>query len=401
MSVSPRFINNNEIHPYRESARGVRNVLVILGTPIDAVTMEGALDRIDELVTVGRATGRTHQIATVNADFVVKALSDPQLRRILQDADMATADGMPLVWGARMLGVPIKSRVTGVDMVNRMAERAALRGYSLYLLGAAPGVAQRAAEILCARYPGLRIVGVASPSQQAVAGNDPAIIATIRAANPDILLVAFGNPKQEKWIHTHTEQLCTPVMMGVGGTFDFVAGVTKRAPRWMQDTGLEWLHRLLQEPRRLWRRYAVDLVGFGFYFLWQWWVMRRLRRPVERVSTPVLKVVGETTILNVTGSLDASNHGAFAELADAALSQRPYLVINLAQAEFLDSSAIGTLVALTKKARGAGGNVWLAATPPALTRILSMLRLEQFLDLCEDLDRALALSNTYRAKERA
>lgn len=386
---------NNQIYQQRRKESAVRNVLVMLGTPIDAVTMDGALARIDELVAIGRATGKSHQVATVNADFLVKALSDPQLRRILQEADMATADGMPLVWGARMLGVPLQSRVTGVDMVNRIAQRAAMRGYSLYLLGAASGVAQRAAEILCGRYPGLKIAGFASPSSQAVASEDPAIIAAIRAADPDILLVAFGNPKQEKWIYAHTLELGAPVMMGVGGTFDFIAGVTKRAPLWMQDSGLEWLHRLVQNPRRLWRRYAVDLFGFGFFFLCQWWVMRQLQKPSNQESIPMPHVIEDTVVLDIEGSLDASNHQAFAEVALAYLTRQPYLILNLAKADFLDSSAIGTIVILTKQARAAGGNVWLVCVPATVRRVLSLLRLEQFLDICSDQKSALAIRKTY------
>ena len=389
MTISYTIMGENELHPPRKKAQGVRNVLIMLGTPIDAVTMEGALDRVDELVRLGRATGRSHQIATVNADFIVKSLSDPQLRRILQDADMATADGMPLVWGARMLGVQLQGRVTGVDMVTLIAERASLRGYSLYLIGAAPGVAQRAADTLCQRHPALRVVGVASPSAQAVASGDPAITDAIRAANPDILLVAFGNPKQEKWIYANAQQLGAPVTMGVGGTFDFIAGVTKRAPLWMQDAGLEWLHRLLQEPRRLWRRYAVDLVGFGYFFLCQWWVMRQLRKSPNQVSAPRPEVIEDTIVLNVQGSLDASNHLEFAELAHAALAKQPYLIVNLAQAEFLDSSAIGTIVALTKHARTVGGRVWLVSVPPTITRVITLLRLEQFLEIHDNQESAL------------
>lgn len=146
--------------------QNMRKLLIILGVPIDDLTLPAALDQIDEFVEIGRATGTSHQIATINADFVTKALDDPELRLILQEADMATADGMPLVWGARLLGVPLEGRVTGADLVPALAERAAQKGYSMYMLGAAPGIAQRAADILCERYPGLKIAGVYSPPQQ-------------------------------------------------------------------------------------------------------------------------------------------------------------------------------------------------------------------------------------------
>src|SRR3954464_7016393 len=141
----------------------MRKLLIILGVPVDDLNMSEALARLEEFIRIGRATGKSHQIATVNADFVVNSLHDPELRRILQESDMATADGMPLVMGARMLGVPLTGRVTGADMVPALAERAAQKGYSVYLLGARPGIAKQAAYILQSRNPGLNIVGVVSP----------------------------------------------------------------------------------------------------------------------------------------------------------------------------------------------------------------------------------------------
>lgn len=368
----------------------MRKVLVILGIPIDKVTMSDALERIDGFISTGRRTGKWHQIATVNADFIVKSLHDPILRRILQRVDMATADGMPLVWGARRLGAPLKGRVTGVDMVPAIAERAAQKGYSLYLLGAAPGVAQQAADMLVKRYPALEIAGVSSPSKAAVRRGDPAIIEACRAANPDILLVAFGNPKQEKWIDTHAEALGVPVMMGVGGAFDFITGTTTRAPEWMQSCGLEWLHRLLHEPNRLWKRYANDLVGFSYFFLRQWWEMRRGTVRTADGVNPQRSSMNETNILALQGRLDVSNQHPFVATASETLSDDPYLIVNLADVEFLDSSVIGTLVALTKQARDAGGDLWLTNVPSSIERVLSLLRLEQFLAICDDVDTALA-----------
>lgn len=373
----------------------VRKLLVILGTPIDDVTMSEALDRIDEFIAFGRQSGKGHQIATVNADFVVKSLHDAKLRRILQESDMATADGMPLVWSARLLGVPLADRVTGADMVPALAQRAAEKGYSIYLLGAAPGVAQQAAEVLQERYPGLRIAGVSSPSPELVARRDPSIVEACRAARPDILLVAFGNPKQEKWIYDQAADLSIPVMMGVGGTLDFIAGVTKRAPEWMQRSGWEWLYRLAQEPRRLWKRYAVDLVGFTYFFLWQFWVMRQGNMPTAVLPNSETLFVQDTAIINVQGRLDSSNQMTFAETAHRCLADSPYLIINLSQTEFLDSAAIGTLVALTKQARDAGGELWLTNVPEPIARVLTLLRLEQLFAICDDVDQALEIRATH------
>jgi len=367
----------------------MRKLLIILGTPIDDINMGEALDRIEDFIATGRMTGKGHQIATVNADFVVKSLHDAELRRILQEADMATADGMPLVWSARLLGVPIEGRVTGADMVPALAKRAAEKGHSLYFLGAAPGIAEKAAKILQQRYPGLTIAGIASPSPEAVQNGDPAIIAACKAAKPDILLVAFGNPKQEKWIYRHAEELGIPVMIGVGGTFDFIAGVTRRAPQWMQQSGLEWIYRLLQQPGRLWKRYTTDFFGFGYFFLWQWWVMRQKGSSSPLLPTSELITVRETVIMNVQGRLDRGNQHAFMEKAYRALAEQPYLIINLAQTEFLDSSVIGTLVALCKQAREKGGNLWLANVPLTIRQVFSLLRLEQFFNICHNVEEAL------------
>jgi N-acetylglucosaminyldiphosphoundecaprenol N-acetyl-beta-D-mannosaminyltransferase len=372
----------------------MRKLLIILGIPIDDLTMPEALDRLDEFVRVGRATGKSHQVATVNADFVVKALDDPELRGILQGTDMATADGMPLVWGARLLGVDLAGRVTGADMVPALAERACERGYSLYLLGAAPGVAARAAEILQARHPGLRIAGVVSPPYGSILEMDPAIVEGVRQARPDILLVAFGNPKQEKWISMHSRTLSVPVMIGIGGTLDFIAGVTRRAPDWMQRSGLEWLFRLVQEPKRLWRRYVVDLAGFGLFFVRQWWAMRGSRVPSTVLpaseSLSETLIVDGTAILPLRGRLERGNQDAFVRRADEALDVTPYLILDMTRAEFLDSSAFGTLVGLTKRAREAGGEVWLAGVSEQVSRVITLLRLDHFYEIRPDTTSALA-----------
>jgi N-acetylglucosaminyldiphosphoundecaprenol N-acetyl-beta-D-mannosaminyltransferase len=207
---------------------------------------------------------------------------------------------------------------------------------------------------------------------------DPAIIEDIKAADPDILLVAFGNPKQEKWIGMYRRELSVPVMIGVGATLDFIAGHRKRAPKWMQLVGLEWFHRLVQEPRRLWRRYVVDLVAFSAFFVRQWWIMRRGFKPVTRLPVEDAVVVNNTAILTLRGRLTIENYRPFYEIGQRALSTTSTLVINMAQAEFLDSSAIGLLIELARQARSKGGELWLASVPPEVERTLSVLRLENF-----------------------
>lgn len=370
----------------------MRKLLIILGVPIDDLDMPQALARLESFILAGRATGRTHQIATINADFVVNSLHDPDLRRILQEADMATADGMPLVLGARLLGVPLADRVTGADLVPALAERSAQQGYSIFLLGARPGVGARAAEILQELYPGLRIAGAISPPNLPIEQMDPAILDEIRAARPDILLVAFGNPKQEKWIRMYAHELTVPVCIGVGGTFDMIAGVTRRAPAWMQRSGLEWLYRLAQEPRRLWRRYVHDMLYFGYFFVRQWWAMRQGTAPAPLLPTSETIIIEQTVILNIEGRMDLNNCAAFVERAEAAMQSSPNLIVNLSRATFLDSSAMGALVALANRARGAGGSLRLAAAPAEIARTLTLVRLDQFFDIYHDVEAAMEFS---------
>ncbi|MEJ2749347.1 MAG: WecB/TagA/CpsF family glycosyltransferase [Anaerolineae bacterium] len=376
----------------------MRKLLIILNVPIDDLNMAEALARLESFVEVGRATGKTHQIATVNADFAVKALRDPELRYLLQEVDMATADGMPLVWGARLLGVPLEDRVTGADMVPALAERAAQKGYSIYFLGAAPGVAARAAEILQERFPGLKVAGVCSPPYSSILETDRSILDDIKSARPEILLVAFGNPKQEKWIGMYGRDLGVPVMIGVGGTLDFIAGQTKRAPEWMQRTGLEWVYRLFQEPRRLWRRYVVDLTAFGSFFVRQWWVMRQGPPPAPLLPTMGSVIVGDTAVIAVKERLTLDNQTDFLEKGQELLAETPFLVINLAQTTFVDSSGMGALVGLAKQARDLGGKLWLAAVPQTVQQTLSLMRLDRFFDIVDDVEAGFAAHQTREAE---
>jgi len=380
----------------------MRKLVVILCAPVDNLNMQEALARIEEFIIEGHKTGKTHQIATVNADFVVKALSDPELRHLLQEADMATADGMPLVWGARLLGTPLEERVAGADMVPALAEISAQKGYSMFFLGGAPGMAARAGEILQAKHPDLNIVGVISPPQSSVLEMDPSIIEKIKNARPDILLVAFGNPKQEKWIGMYGRELGVPVMIGVGGTFDFITGQTKRAPLWMQNIGMEWLYRLAQEPKRLWKRYVVDLAAFGSFFVRQWWMTRGRQIPSPLLPEADVMVIDKIAILNIVGQVDFRNSSTITQKGQQALETTPNLIVNLEQTTFLDSTGIGALVGLAKRARDAGGQMKLAAVPESVMKVLTMLRLNQFFEFIKRIEEGLGFSKStnYKSGER-
>jgi N-acetylglucosaminyldiphosphoundecaprenol N-acetyl-beta-D-mannosaminyltransferase len=191
------------------------------------------------------------------------AQRDSQFMTVLQGADMVLADGTGLLWAAKRQGQALPERVTGSDGIYQLAKRAAQVGWSMYLLGAAPGIAERTADILQQRYPGLHIAGTfaGTPSET----DYPEIAARIKSTNPDILLVAYGAPNQDLWIAKYMQDLQTPVNIGIGGAFDHVVGVRRRAPGWLIRLNLEWLWRLITQPWR-WRR-QLDLPRFVFSVL--------------------------------------------------------------------------------------------------------------------------------------
>jgi N-acetylglucosaminyldiphosphoundecaprenol N-acetyl-beta-D-mannosaminyltransferase len=223
--------------------------VVILGVRVHAVSMSATLDWIEAAVTARLP----RQLCTANPEFLMAAQRDREFFDLLNQADLVIPDGVGLVWAARWLGRPIPGRVAGSDLVGLIAERASQRGWRLFFLGAAEGVAQRAAEILQARYPGWVLAGAFAGSPRPE--DEPALVERLRAARPDVLLVAYGAPAQDKWIARNRERLGVPLSLGVGGSFDFLAGVARRAPVWVQRLNLEWLHRLIQQPwraRRIW-----------------------------------------------------------------------------------------------------------------------------------------------------
>jgi len=219
----------------------------ILGVRVHDVTMEEAL----RIVAGFLAKGGAHQICTVNPEFVMHARRDPAFFRVLEEADLNVPDGVGLLWAGRILRQPLRERVPGVELMEALAVRAAERGWRVFLLGAAEGVADRAAAVLQARYPGLIVAGTFAGSPRPE--DAPHILERLRKARPDLLFVAYGAPQQDLWIARYQPELGIPVAMGVGGAFDFIAGVVPRAPRWMREIGLEWLYRLIRQPWR-WRR---------------------------------------------------------------------------------------------------------------------------------------------------
>lgn len=221
----------------------------------DVLSFDGALDAI----TTRIAAGAGGYVVTPNVDHVCLAEVDANLRDAYRDATLSLVDGMPLLWLARALGNPLPEKISGSDLIRPLMARAAERRWRVYFLGGKPGVGAKAAAVLQQDYPGLNIVGMDSPPLGFE--RDPAqaelAIAKLRAASPELVLVALGCPKQELWMHQFVHAYAPALALGIGASLDFIAGEVKRSPAWMSRIGLEWLYRLLQEPRRMASRYLV------------------------------------------------------------------------------------------------------------------------------------------------
>ncbi len=234
----------------------MKDSVQILGVRVDNVTMEAALARVEGFLR----EGGLHQIATVNPEFVVLAQKNKAFRDVLNAAALNVPDGVGLMWAARRLGQPLQERVTGQELVDRIAALSAACRWRIFMLGAREGVAEKARAALERRHMGLVITGCYAGSPSRAEEDD--LVTRINASEADILFVAYGHPKQELWIARNAARLSVALAMGVGGTFDTLAGRVPRAPMWMRRAGLEWMYRLLREPRRLKRQLAIP------YFMW-------------------------------------------------------------------------------------------------------------------------------------
>lgn len=221
--------------------------VTLLGMRVDRVDMDDALALIERFVAGGGSAPR--HIVTADASMVVTSTQDPEFARIVAASDLVTPDGAGILWATKRRGTPIPAKVSGVDLAARCCALSGEKGWRLFFFGAAPGIAEEAAARMRARYPDANIVGFRdgffTPEEE------PKVVEQIRAARPDILLVALGIPKQEKFIDRNKAALGVPVCIGVGGTLDVFSGTVKRAPVWMQNAGLEWLYRLASNPKKI------------------------------------------------------------------------------------------------------------------------------------------------------
>ena len=281
---------------------------LVLGVPVADITLAETLDAIEELVADGRRHGRTHQICTVNVDFLVNAQRETHVGDILRRATICLPDGMPVVWASRLLGTPVRERVAGADLVPLLIEQSASRNWHVHVFGSSPDVADRAGSMLRERFPIARFTIQAGPRIADVADVADDVLDRIASVDADILCVALGNPKQELFIDVHRERLGVPVMIGVGGSVDMIVGEQRRAPSWMQRSGLEWLWRAGNDPRRLGPRYVRDLRLFVPALARDWWRSRK-DRVGHRLQTTPTDGCGETPDYSAEAKRRTTNRG--------------------------------------------------------------------------------------------
>jgi N-acetylglucosaminyldiphosphoundecaprenol N-acetyl-beta-D-mannosaminyltransferase len=262
-------VNSSPQRPLLNSPR--RGRVTVAGIPVDDLSEDEALDVIDKLIE----SGSPHYMTVVNAAKLVAADRDERLRQAILESSIVTADGMSVVWASRLLGRRLRERVTGIDMFERLVGHAAGRGLRVYFLGAREQAVRGAVERLRARHPSLAVAGYRDG--YFAPGESEAIAGAIRESRADLLFVAMGSPAQEDWIRSHLETTGVRFALGVGGSFDHVSGLARRAPAPFRRAGLEWLYRLAREPRRLWRRYLIGNT------LFVWLIAKQTAKKVWRV----------------------------------------------------------------------------------------------------------------------
>ncbi len=359
--------------------------VAILGVAVDNLTMEEVLDAVEADI----ADGGFHQIATANVDFLMKSIHDEELYETLASCDLVLADGAPLVWASRLMGSGLKERVAGADLVPQLARLSAERGYRLFLLGAEEESSAGTAAWMEKNHPGVCIAGRYSPKHRPLEEMDhEEILKRIEAARPDILLVAFGNPKQEKWLAMHRHRLEVPVCIGVGGSFDFLSGRIPRAPLWMQQSGMEWLYRTIQEPSRLAKRYISNAAGLLRYLPVQLaaMAMQGKRRQQTRISQ---EMIGSALVLRIDGDFTGALLARFESDVRSAVLAGSHVVLDMSNTAYIGADALASLIYVMNTARCWRRELWLAGLDRLLARVVGASRLRLFFRVAPKVAEAL------------
>ncbi len=368
----------------------------LFGLPISDVTMAEAVDHIAEAIE----TRSSYQIATANLDFARNARKDAFLHQVICDCNMVLPDGAPMLWAARLFRKPLKERVTGVDLVPELARLSAERGYTIFLLGSEGASASRAIAELEAQHPGVRIVGRYHPEKQSLERmDDEEMLRRIHEAKPDILLVAFGNPKQELWIDRNRERLMVPVAIGIGGSLDMIGGTLRRAPKFIQKMQLEWAFRMLQEPGRLFPRYAGDFRALMRHLPIEFMAMWSQPKaagvwPMDVSFEEGVRVVHMASVLS-----GAACGSVMAEIRAAIhLGQR--VVLDMTLTTRLEADGVGCLLEARRTMIAAHLPLWMGNVSEPVRKVLFAGGLVQHLRLAPTVLDAVRLSGMPERRKR-
>lgn len=370
--------------------------LVVLGIPFHNVDFKETVEWARQRILARKPV----YIATANMDFVMQSWHDPEMQRILLEADLVVADGIPIVWLSAFLGPRLKGRVTGSDLVPMLAEMARDHGFSIFNLGGAPGVAEKAADVLVKRFPGLRVAGCYSPPKADLLNmNHEEILARLNASRPDLLFVAFGAPKQEKWVNLHVRNWQVPLSIGIGGSLDFLAGAQKRAPRLFQKLALEWLWRMCSDPPRLFKRYLGNI---GFFFRavpHLWWLRYKADHPFPPLAPDApLRHETHVEVFPPAGEAGESDTALAALLART--GDLP-LVLDMSGVGWLSSAEQGLLLRLTNQLRNRQQPCILTHVGSKLQTLLAWCRLTEYLEIDNSADSILALVRKWSASSQS
>lgn len=350
------------------SAPGTPDTIALFGLPITNVTMTQAVSRIAQFVE----SGKLHQVATANLDFARNSLRDPYLQRIICECSMVLPDGAPMLWAASIFHSPLRERVTGVDLVPELARLSEQRGYGIFLLGSLDSVSRAAADVLAKRFPGMKIVGRCCPEAVLLdeKSND-SIIAQIRDSGARIVMVGFGNPKQEVWIHRHKDRLPAAVYIGIGGSLDIIAGTRRRAPRWMQKLNLEWCFRMLQEPMRLFPRYARDVATLLGHL--PGGIVANRMQPFERRQRgSSVDVRPGARVVVTPGKLGGRAAAILVREAQRAIAAKEMLVIDMSATLRVEAEGVGGLLEARRLLLDAQLMIRLTSMSASVRRVLQI-----------------------------
>lgn len=342
------------------------DTVALFGLPITNVDMAEAVARVEECIL----SGRTHQIATANLDFARNSLRDPYLQRIICECTMVLPDGAPMLWAARLFSAPLRERVTGVDLIPQLARLSEKKGYRIFLLGSSESSSGAAARILQERFPGMTLAGRYCPPVAPLHEmNHEELLRRIHKAKPQIVLVGFGNPKQEIWIHRYKDQLPPSVLIGIGGSLDMIAGSLRRAPRWVRQVQLEWLFRLAQEPWRLLPRYVGDAIAL-LKHLPLGVAANRMQPPERRQRGSAVELRMGFRVLATPGKMGGRASALLVQEARAAAKAGETLVIDMTATVRVEAEGLGGLLEARRLMLEEGLWIWLTAMSNPVRRVL-------------------------------